>query len=178
MLPVAHEPETGSLCHVHELLRCGMERNCGAISYHCWFSSDLPVSHSAQHPEPRPQTVFAVKVGKHFLAAGKLRTRIVNFDKRNFSQEYAGVRFGDSVDFAQACRDLFPRNHQQYAVTDDNRSAFISDRQVVRQSLFDVETKPAQHSDFLLCGKESKCAADAEILRHSKQRAISAANVY
>src|SRR5882672_5184390 len=167
MPPVAHKPQTGGLCHFDKILWSGIEGNCGSTSYYCRSPSELPVGHFAQHPEPRSQAVFAVKVGKHFCAAGKLRARIVNFYKRNFSQEYAGVRFGDSVDLAQARGNLIPRNHQQYAVTYNNRCASIGDGETVRQSLFDVEAKPTKHSDFLLGGEQSDRGPGTATLGHS-----------
>jgi len=53
--------------------------------------------------------------------------------ERNFSQEYSRIGLGNTADLTQTRGNSFPGNHQQHAVADDHRGAFIGKRKLIGQ---------------------------------------------
>ena len=71
-----------------------------------------------------------------------------------------------------------PGHDEQHVVADDNRRAFVSQGEVVSQSLFDTEASPAQYRHLFVRGEQSYSATRAHTFRHTQQRAIAAAYVH
>jgi hypothetical protein len=90
-----------------------------------------------------------IQVSQRFATAIELR-RGLALDKRNLADENARAGSGDAVHFPEAGRNVLAGNHQQHAVTHDDGSARVRHRQLIGESLTNVEACPAHQSDFFL----------------------------
>src|SRR5579863_903759 len=98
-LPVADKLQTCGFGHGDELFRGGPERDRRPAVDESGLARQLAVCHSAHHSEPGSKAVFAVEVGEQFPASRELGSGIVLFLVGDFSQENAGARLCDALDF-------------------------------------------------------------------------------
>src|SRR5437016_6211122 len=117
-------------------------------------------------------------MGEQLPAGDKLRSWVRRLRKRNLPQKNARTRLGDALNLTQTRWNLFPRHHQQHVIAYHHRGALIGERKSVGKRLLCVQAKPTEDSNLFVGGEQAKGASSAGLLRHSKQRAVPAADVY